>query len=75
MEKIIQFLKQYGVMVGIGLVGVGVLIYGVYLEVSAEKLVVEIVKGEGKSEKGELVEIMVDVAGAVEKTGLYKLSS
>lgn len=75
MEKIIQFLKQYGVMVGIGLVGVGVLIYGVYLEVSAEKLVVEIVKGEGKSEKGELVEIMVDVAGAVEKPGLYKLSS
>jgi competence protein ComEA len=74
-EKIIQFLKQYGVMVGIGLVGVGVLIYGVYLEVSAEKLVVEIVKGEGKSEKGELVEIMVDVAGAVEKPGLYKLSS
>jgi competence protein ComEA len=74
-EKIIQFLKQYGVLVGIGLVGVGVLIYGVYLEVSAEKPVVEIVKGDGKSEKGESAEIMVDVAGAVEKPGLYKLTS
>ncbi len=75
MEKIIQFLKQYGILVGIGLVGVGVLIYGVYLEVSAEKPVVEIVKGDGKSEKGESAEIMVDVAGAVEKPGLYKLTS
>ena len=82
MEKIIQFLKQYGVMVGIGLVGAGVLIYGVYGEVSAEQPVVEIVKGDGesekfevKSEKGASAEIMVDVAGAVEKPGLYKLTS
>lgn len=75
MEKIIQFLKQYGILVGMGIVGILILIYGVYGEVSAEKPVVEIVRGEGKSEKGELVEIMVDVAGAVEKPGLYKLTS
>jgi len=74
-EKIIQFLKQYGILVGMGIVGILILIYGVYGEVSAEKPVVEIVRGEGKSEKGELVEIMVDVAGAVEKPGLYKLTS
>ena len=60
---------------GMGIVGILILIYGVYGEVSAEKPVVEIVRGEGKSEKGELVEIMVDVAGAVEKPGLYKLTS
>jgi len=59
----------------LGIVGILILIYGVYGEVSAEKPVVEIIKGEGKSEKGELVEIMVDVAGAVEKPGLYKLTS
>lgn len=75
MEKIIQFLKQYGILLALGIVGILILIYGVYGEVSAEKPVVEIIKGEGKSEKGELVEIMVDVAGAVEKPGLYKLTS
>ena len=75
MEKIIQFLKQYGILLALGIVGILILIYGVYGEVSAEKPVVEIIKGEGKSEKGELVEIMVDVAGAVEKPDLYKLTS
>ncbi len=64
------------------MVGAGVLIYGVYGEVSAEQPVVEIVKGDGESEKFEVksengasAEIMVDVAGAVEKPGLYKLTS
>lgn len=75
MEKIIQFLKQYGVLVGIGLVGVGVLIYGVYLEVSAENPVVEIIKGEPARSDLAGAQVMVDVAGAVEKPGLYKLSS
>lgn len=76
MEKIIQFLKQYGVLVVIGFVGVGVLIYGVYLEVSAEKPVVEIVKGDLPSRPGlEGAQVTVDVAGAVEKPGLYKLTS
>ena len=83
MEKIIQFLKQYGILVGIGLVGVGILIYGFYLEVSAEKPVVEIIKsGQQSSDRSpisaqglELGTVVVDVAGAVEKPGLYKLTS
>lgn len=91
MEKIIQFLKQYGILVGIGLVGVGVLIYGVYLEVSAEKPVVEIVKSGAQPVRSDLVgsendlqptrsdlggnEVVIDVAGSVEKPGLYKLTS
>ena len=49
MEKIIQFLKQYGILIGIGLVGCGVLSYGVYGEVKAENPVVEIIKSGQQS--------------------------
>lgn len=75
MEKIIFFLKQYGILLALGIAGILILIYGVYGEVSAEKPVVEIIKGEPA--RSDLVgeQVMVDVAGAVEKPGLYKLTS
>jgi len=74
-EKIIFFLKQYGILLALGIAGILILIYGVYGEVSAEKPVVEIIKGEPA--RSDLVgeQVMVDVAGAVEKPGLYKLTS
>lgn len=82
MEKISEFLKQFGILVAVGLVGCGILLYGLWGAIKPEESVVEIVRGEtgasniatsniGKQE----VQIVVDVAGAVEKPGVYKLPS
>lgn len=72
-EKGGVLVRRYGVLLIIGMVGVGCVGYGVYMAIRPESPVVEIVKSEvlGESEGGE---IMVDVAGAVEKPGLYTLS-
>lgn len=73
------FLKQFGVLILIGLVGFGVLVYGLWGEIMPEKTVVEIVKGGSKQTNSatsqQTNEIVVDVAGAVEKPGIYKLPS
>jgi competence protein ComEA len=59
-----------------GVVGVGVLIYGLWGEMMSEQAQVEIVKGSAQgSELGEQRQVVVDVAGAVEKPGIYKLPS
>ncbi len=68
-----EWLKQYGLLAGVGVVGLGLLGYGLWGEIMPEKSTVEIIKeSENQSTKGEIV---VDVAGAVEKTGVYKLPS
>lgn len=75
MEKIREFLREFGVLVVIGMVGVGVLIYGLWGELMPEKAGVEIVKGDVIGNIDNMGEITVDVAGAVEKPGVYKLPS
>lgn len=65
-----SFLKEYGILVVVGLVGVGVLVYGLWGQLVPQKPVVEIVKGGEKTS-----EIVVDVAGAVEKPAVYRLPS
>ena len=67
-----EWIVSYGVFLLVGSVGLGIVGYGVYLAVVPDPPVVEIVKSSGESQS-ELGEIFVDVAGAVEKPGVYKL--
>lgn len=73
MEKIIIFLKQFGWLVVLGVVGIIILIYGLWGELWPEKATVDIVKANVADRASDL--IVIDVAGAVQKPGLYKLPS
>jgi competence protein ComEA len=55
----------------LGVVGGGILIFGLWKMIYVEDIKVEVVKGEEQG--SELKEAVVDIAGAVEKPGLYKL--
>ena len=73
-----DWVKQNGIVLGIGVVGLGMLIYGLWGQLMPEQASVEIVRG-GASNIGNnnIVmsesQVVVDVAGAVEKPGVYKL--
>ncbi len=70
MEKIVDFLRELGGIVIVGLIGGGILIYGLGGVMGGEQATVEIVKNQPQTS-----EIVVDVAGAVEKPGVYTLPS
>lgn len=70
MEKIILFLRQFGILILIGLIGGGVLIYGLWGEVMPKDPIVEIIKDDETKSNGEVV---VDVSGSVMSPGVYKL--
>lgn len=84
MEKINIFIKQFGILILIGVVGIGILGYGMWGQLMPRKPVVEIIKNNPSrsdlvgSDNGlqptrsDLL-VTVDVAGAVEKPGVYKL--
>lgn len=79
MERINLFWKEYGVLVVVGLAGAGSLIYGLGVQLWQQKPVVEIVRSDTVLEchGGECGRqtIYVDVAGAVERPGVYKLQA
>lgn len=78
MEKISEFLKQFGIVVAIGMVGCGILIYGLWGVIRPEEAVVEIINGENREQENIEYrggQVTVDVAGAVEWPGVYKLPS
>ena len=61
-------------MLFIGIIGLGLIGYGVWEQVRPREVVVEIIKKQGESDKVQVGgEVVVDVAGAVEKPGIYKL--
>lgn len=69
-----ELIKQFGIWILVGVVGMGTLIYGLWGVMGGEKATVEIVRGG--SELGERSDLLyVDIAGAVEKPGVYKLPS
>jgi len=71
-----EWVRQWGVIICLGLVGMGLVGYGVWDQVKPREVKVEIIKEKGESENEQARgEIVVDVAGAVEKPGVYKLPS
>lgn len=74
----LRFAREFGVLILVGVVGVGVLIYGMWGQLVSEKATVEIIKSENSEDRIEnsgTAQVVVDVAGAVEKPGVYKLPS
>ncbi len=72
MERARELLSEYGLFILLGGVGAFILLYGLWSVMMPTPAVVEIVKGQESQVYGELV---VDVAGQVEKPGVYKLPS
>lgn len=66
-------------MIGLlGILGLGLVGYGVWEQIKPSEVVVEIIKDDSQitnSQINQLETLVVDVAGAVEKPGVYKLSS
>lgn len=69
-----ESVRQWGIIVLLGLIGVGLIGYGVWDQVKPGEVVVEIVKREDMvSDESADSSLVVDVSGAVEKPGVYKL--
>ncbi len=73
MDKIIIFLKEFGVIIFLGVLALSILGYGIYSIVDADQTTVEIIRGEEGTAKINSSEIKVDVGGAVRKPGVYTL--
>ena len=71
--RYIKIFRQYGILVAMGLVGLAIAMYGFWLAVVPEPPKVEILRSAQDSEEGGRQAIFVDVAGAVEKPGVYSL--
>lgn len=75
-EKISLIVKEFGVLIVVGIVGIGIILYGMWEELVPEKARVEVIKNKDTgSVLGSGGEITVDVGGAVEKPGVYQLPS
>lgn len=68
-----ELVRQWGLIVLLGLVGVGLIGYGVWDQVRPSEVVVEVVKGNENASRSDIGILVVDVSGAVEKPGVYKL--
>ena len=75
MEQIGEFARRYGLFIFLGLLGCSLLLYGLWPYVMPAPTTVEIVKnGQWSTDDGQRESvIVVDVAGAVEKPGVYTL--
>ena len=71
MEQVAVFLKQFGVLVGVAVIGLGMLIYGLWGQLLPQQATVEIIKGSSNQNTSDTV--VVDVAGEVERPGVYTL--
>lgn len=68
--------RRWIVIVILGVLGLGLIVYGFWDQLRPREVKIEIIKEKGESEKVKVGgEIVVDVAGAVEKPGVYKLPS
>jgi competence protein ComEA len=69
-EQLVLTLKQYGVLALIGLLGLALVVYGLWGQLVPPPATVEIIKTDNYATTEEIV---VDVAGSVEKPGVYTL--
>ncbi len=68
--------KTWGVIALLGTMGIGIVTYGIWDQIRPREVMVEIIKEQGASNKAQTHgEVVVDVSGAVEKPGVYKLPS
>lgn len=77
MENVGELLRRYGLFIFLGLLGCSLLLYGLWPYVVPAPTTVEIVKnGQWSMDYGQREQaIVADVAGAVEKPGVYTLPS
>lgn len=77
MERIREFVRMWGWVIALGVGGVGLLGYGLWEQIRPREVEVEIVSGESANQQfgASAKQIVVDVAGAVEAPGVYKLPS
>lgn len=68
-----DWIRQWGLIVLLGLAGLGLIGYGVWDQIRPSEVVVEVVKGNENTSISEVGTLVVDVSGAVEKPGVYKL--
>ena len=80
----LEFVKKFGVLILVGVVGSGILIYGLWGVMGgnppfgeAGEAKVEIISGNKSSDHSlsQGSELIIDVAGSVERPGVYKLPS
>lgn len=71
-----EWAKTWGVIALLGTLGIGIVTYGIWEHIRPREVMVEIIKEQGASNKAQTHgEVVVDVSGAVEKPGVYKLPS
>ncbi len=69
-----EWVRQWWIIVLLGLVGLGLVGYGVWDQVRPGEVVVEIIKSDQSAVISDQVgHIVVNVSGAVEQPGVYKL--
>lgn len=75
MERIVLFLKEFWILLVIGVIGVGVIVYGLWGIMVPEQATVEIVDGDKSVDNSlsQRSELRIDLAGAVEKPGVYTM--
>ena len=70
------WVRKWGVIAIFGVVGFGLVTYGIWGQIKPSEVKVEIIKEKDEVQKVKIGgEIVVDVAGAVEKPGVYKIPS
>ena len=71
-----EWVRKWGVIAIFGVVGFGLVTYGIWGQIKPSEVKVEIIKEKDEGQKVIIGgEIVVDVAGAVEKPGVYKIPS
>ncbi len=71
-----EWAKTWGVIALLGTLGIGIVTYGIWEQIKPREVMVEIIKEQGASNNAQTHgEVVVDVSGAVEKPGVYKLPS
>ncbi len=74
MEERVSFLRKYGIGIGLGVMGLGLLVFGGWQYLKPRPVEVEVVSNQESviSNQKEEVKIVVNVSGAVRKPGVYQ---